>query len=283
MEQTKHSQEGGQALAGSVAAVQMCSGSDVGANLAAAREHLRYARAQGAGLAVLPENFALMAASQDQRLRHAEADGGGPIQDAIARLARELSLWVVAGTLPMRCGDPARVRSACLVFDDRGERVARYDKIHLFDVDLGPGERYAESDAFEAGETPVTIDTPSGRLGLAICYDLRFPELFRALLSAGAEIVALPSAFTVPTGEAHWEILVRARAIENSCYMVASAQGGRHDNGRTTYGHSLIVDPWGRVLAARPEGPGVVVAGFDRGSVAAVRRRLPSVMHRRLE
>ena len=265
-----------------VAAIQMSSGRDVGANLAAAEAGLRAAQADGAQLAVLPENFALMADSPSSRLRHAETDDGGPIQDALADLSRTLSLWIVAGTIALRSRDPAKVRSACLVFDDRGERVARYDKIHLFDVDLGPGERYAESDAFEAGDTVVTVATPWGRLGLAICYDLRFPELFRALLDAGVEIVALPAAFTVPTGAAHWEVLVRARAIENSCYIVASAQGGRHDNGRATFGHSLIVDPWGAVLAERPEGPGIVTAQIDRTSVAAVRRRLPSVMHRRL-
>ncbi len=264
------------------AAAPMCSGGDVAANVAVACAALQEAHARGARLAVLPENFALMAGSREQRLRHAETDGSGPIQEAIARTCRELSLWVVAGTIPMRGHDPAKVRSACLVFDDRGERVARYDKIHLFDVDLGPGERYAESEAFEAGETPVVLDTPFGRLGLAICYDLRFPELFRALLTAGAEVVALPAAFTVPTGEAHWQTLVRARAIENSCYVVAAAQGGRHDNGRTTYGHSMIVDAWGRVLALQASGREVVTAQFDRESVADVRRRLPSVMHRRL-
>ena len=280
MEQTERSEKGGQGL--TAAAVQMSSGRDVGANLAAAEVGLRAAHASGARLAVLPENFALMADSPDSRLRHAEGDDGGPIQDAIARLARTLSLWVVAGTIALRSCDPAKVRSACLVFNDRGERVARYDKIHLFDVDLGPGERYAESDAFEAGDAVVSVATPWGRLGLAICYDLRFPELFRALLDAGVEIVALPAAFTVPTGKAHWEVLVRARAIENSCYIVASAQSGQHDNGRATYGHSLVVDPWGAIQAERPDGPGIATARIDRASVAAVRRRLPSVMHRRL-
>ena len=280
MEQTERSQEGGQGL--TAAAVQMSSGRDVGANLAAAEAGLRAAHASGTRLAVLPENFALMADSPESRLRHAEGDEGGPIQDAIARLSRTLSMWVVAGTIALRSCDPARVRSACLVFNDRGERVARYDKIHLFDVDLGPGERYAESDAFEAGDAVVSVATPWGRLGLAICYDLRFPELFRALLDAGVEIVALPAAFTVPTGAAHWEVLVRARAIENSCYIVASAQSGQHDNGRATYGHSLIVDPWGTIQAERPEGPGIATARIDPAAVAAVRRRLHSVMHRRL-
>ncbi len=282
MEQAKRTEENGQGLSAVFAAVQMCSGGDVAANVAAACAALQEAHARGARLAVLPENFALMADSREQRLRHAETDGSGPIQEAIARSCRDLSMWVVAGTIPVHGRDPAKVRSACLVFNDQGERAARYDKIHLFDVDLGPGERYAESEAFEAGEAPVVLDTPFGRLGLAICYDLRFPELFRALLTEGAEVVALPAAFTVPTGEAHWQTLVRARAIENSCYVVAAAQGGRHDNGRTTYGHSMIVDAWGRVLALQASGRGIVTAQFDRESVADVRRRLPSVTHRRL-
>ncbi|WP_298138889.1 carbon-nitrogen hydrolase family protein [Acidiferrobacter sp.] len=264
------------------AAVQMGSGRDVAANLALAQAALREAHGQGAKLAVLPENFALMADSQELRLRHAETDEGGPMQEAISGACRTLGMWVVAGTIPMRSRDPARLRAACLVFNDHGERVARYDKIHLFDVDLGPGERYAESDGFEAGPAAVTVPTPWGRLGLAICYDLRFPELFRALLDGGAEMVALPAAFTVPTGQAHWEVLVRARAIENSSYIIAAAQSGRHDNGRTTYGHSLIVDPWGAILAERPEGPGIAMARIDQATLAAVRRRLPSVMHRRL-
>jgi len=282
MEQTCHSQESRQKLNGLLGAVQMCSGGDVAANLAAAGLLLRAARDQGCDLAVLPENFALMAHSPKSRLAHAEEDRFGPIQKALSHWCQEFGLWLVAGTIPMRCAQATKVRSACLVFDDRGERVARYDKIHLFDVDLGAGERYAESDGFEPGTMPVVVATPFGKLGLAVCYDLRFPELFRTLLSMGAEIVSLPAAFTIPTGQSHWDVLVRARAIENSCYVVASAQVGHHDNGRATYGHSMIVDPWGTVMNCKPAGPGVVSARVEHEWMEAVRKRLPSITHRRL-
>lgn len=282
MEQTDHSQEDRQGLGPLIAAIQMRSGPDVEANLAAAGRLLREACEAGCKLAVLPENFALMARTPADRLRHAEEAHGGPIQQGLSRLSRELGLWLVAGTLPMRCGQPDKVRAACLVYDSRGEQVARYDKIHLFDVDLGGGERYAESDGFEPGNAPVVVATPYGKLGLAVCYDLRFPELFRILLAKGAEIISLPAAFTVPTGEAHWDVLLRARAIENSCYVVAAAQSGHHDNGRATYGHSMIVDPWGTVLSCKPDGTGVVLARYERERVDAVRRRLPSIKHRRL-
>ncbi len=265
-----------------IAAIQMCSGVDVEANLVAAGRLLREAREAGCQLAVLPENFALMARVPADRLRHAEDERRGPIQEGLSRLCRELGLWVVAGTIPMRCGSPDKVRAACLVYDSHGEQVARYDKIHLFDVNLGAGERYAESDSFEPGNAPVVVATPYGTLGLAVCYDLRFPELFRALLAQGAELISLPAAFTVPTGEAHWDVLLRARAIENSCYVVAAAQVGHHDNGRTTYGHSLIVDPWGTVLNCQPAGTGVVLAPYEHERLDAVRRRLPSIKHRRL-
>lgn len=282
MEQTYCSQEGRQRLSVLLSAVQMCSTADLYDNLREAERWVRAARDDGAELVVLPENFALMPLSPQARLRAAEEEGVGPIQDALRTWSRGLGLWLVAGTIPLRGAHPSKVRSACLVYDDRGERMARYDKIHLFDVDLGPGERYAESDAFEAGLSPSVVATPFGKLGLAVCYDLRFPELFRRLLAEGAEIMTLPSAFTVPTGQSHWEVLLRARAIENSCYMVASAQGGLHGNGRATYGHSMIVDPWGDVLACRPEGSGLVSAHFDHERVEAVRRRLPSITHRRL-
>lgn len=282
MEKTDHSQEDRQGLGPLIAAIQMRSGPDVEANLAAAGRLLREACEGGCRLAVLPENFALMARTHADRLRHAEEAHRGPIQQRLSRLCKELGLWLVAGTLPMRCGQPDKVRAACLVYDSRGEQVARYDKIHLFDVDLGDGERYAESDGFEPGDAPVVVATPYGKLGLAVCYDLRFPELFRALLAEGAEIISLPAAFTVPTGEAHWDVLLRARAIENSCYVVAAAQGGRHDNGRATYGHSMIVDPWGTVLNCKPEGTGVILARYEHERLDAVRRRLPSIKHRRL-
>lgn len=282
MEKTRDSTEGGQRLSGLIGALQMCSGRDVAANLAAAHTQLRRAREAGCELLVLPENFALMPRSGEERLAHAEEDGAGVIQEALTRWCQELGVWLVAGTIPIRCGDRHKVRAACLVFDDRGERVARYDKIHLFDVDLGSDGRYAESDGFEPGETPTVVETPFGKIGLAVCYDLRFPELFRTLLSLGAEIMTLPAAFTVPTGQAHWEVLVRARAIENSAYMVASAQVGQHDNGRVTYGYSMIADPWGAVLASQPSGTGFISAPFEHEQVEAIRRRLPSITHRRL-
>ena len=282
MEQTDYSQNGRKKLSGLVSAVQMCSGHDVAANLLAAGQWLRLARDAGSELVVLPENFALMARSSADRLLHAEEDHKGPIQESLSRWCRELGLWLVAGTIPLRCAHPTKVRAACLVFDDRGERVARYDKIHLFDVELSAKERYVESDGFEPGTAPVVVATPFGKLGLAVCYDLRFPELFRALLDSGAEMISLPAAFTVATGQAHWEVLVRARAIENSCYVVASAQAGQHDNGRATYGHSMIVDPWGTVIHCQPAGTGIVSGRFEHEWVEAVRRRLPSITHRRL-
>lgn len=268
--------------AAKVSAVQMVSGSDVGANLAAAGELIARAAGGGAQLVVLPENFALMADNDAQRLAAAEADGVGPIQDFLADAARRRGLWLVGGTVPVAATQAGKVRSACLVFDAQGNRAARYDKIHLFDVSLANGEAYQESASIEPGETPVVVDTPAGRLGLAICYDLRFPELFRALLDRGAQWFALPSAFTAVTGQAHWHSLVRARAIENLAYFVAPDQGGTHSNGRTTFGHSLIVGPWGEVLAELDAGAGVITAAIEPDRLARVRESLPSIQHRRM-
>jgi nitrilase len=266
-----------------VAAIQMVSSADVSRNLAVAGQLLRHAREQGACLAALPENFAFMGLGEADKLAIAEDDGAGRIQDAMAGLARELRLWIVAGTLPLRVPDEARTAAACLLFDADGRRVARYDKIHLFDVAIpGKDERYQESASVRPGQTPVCVDTPAGRLGLAVCYDLRFPELFRRLLDLGAEWFCLPSAFTAPTGRAHWETLLRARAIENLCHMVAPAQSGFHENGRETHGDSMIVDCWGRVLARLPRGTGVVVAEIDLVRQREVRQNFPCVEHRRL-
>ena len=266
-----------------VAAIQMTSSADVGRNLECAARSLREARAGGATVAALPENFAFMGLAEADKLAIAEPDGAGPIQQSLAGLARELGLWIVGGTIPLRVpGDP-RVAAACLVFDAAGRRVARYDKIHLFDVAIpGRDERYQESASVRPGETPVCIDTPAGRLGLAVCYDLRFPELFRRLVDLGAEWFCLPSAFTAPTGRAHWETLLRARAIENLCHVVAPAQSGFHDNGRETHGDSMIVDCWGRVLGRLPRGTGVVVADVDLVRQREVRQNFPSLDHRRL-
>lgn len=264
-----------------VAAVQMASGTGVADNLATAEALLREAAAGGARVALLPENFALMPRRDADRRALAEEDGAGPVQDALARLARELSLCVIAGSLQLRNGPGERVSQACLAWDERGERIARYDKIHLFDVDVpGKGEAYRESAHMAPGRRVVAIDTPAGRCGLSICYDLRFPELYRALLDAGAEWFVVPAAFTVPTGEAHWHVLLRARAIENLAHVVAAGQSGLHANGRSTYGHSLVIDHWGRVLAERAEGAGVVLAPIDRAAQAEARRSFPALAHR---
>jgi nitrilase len=264
-----------------VAALQMTSGPDVQANLAEARLLLEEARAADARLAVLPENFAFMGMHDADKLAVGEAEGSGPIQDFLAATARELSLWVIAGTIPIRLAGDARVAAAALVFDAAGERVARYDKIHLFDVEIPErAESYRESANMAPGKTPVVVDTPVGRVGLAVCYDVRFPELFRKLSAAGAQILVLPSAFTAPTGRAHWETLLRARAIENLCHMIAPAQTGFHPNGRETYGDSMIVDHWGRILARLPRGRGCVSADIDLDRQAEVRKSFPALQHR---
>jgi len=266
-----------------VAAVQMTSCADVTRNLERAADLLRGAQAHGAVVAALPENFAFMGRGEEAKLAIAEAPGTGPIQSFLAGMARELGLWIVAGTVPLKVGTEPRVAAACLVYDGRGEVVARYDKIHLFDVDVpGKTESHRESRSVRPGAMPVVVDTPAGRLGLAVCYDLRFPELFRALLAQGAEWFCLPSAFTVPTGRAHWEILLRARAIENLCHLVAPAQSGFHENGRETHGDSMIVEPWGRVLARLPRGTGVITAELDFVRQRRLRQDFPAVDHRRL-
>lgn len=266
-----------------VAAVQMTSVADVAANLATARRLLQRARAGGACLAVLPENFCFMGRTEAERRGIVEADGDGPVQRAMSAIARELGLWIVAGTQPIVVPGESRPANASIVYDAVGRRVARYDKIHLFDVDLpGSREGYRESANAIAGATTVTIDTPAGRLGLSVCYDLRFPELYRRLASDGAEIFSVPSAFTGPTGRAHWEVLLRARAIENLSFVIAAAQSGVHDNDRETYGDSLIADHWGRVLGRLPRGSGIVLARLDREDQAATRRVFPSLTHRKL-
>jgi nitrilase len=262
-------------------AIQMVSSPSVAENLAAAAELLARAAAGGAQLAILPENFALMGRGESDKVQVRETEGEGPIQAFLAEQAVRHRLWLVGGTIPLRtAADDNRVRAACLLFDDRGRQVARYDKVHLFDVQVvGSAERYAESATIEPGDRYVVADTPFGRLGLAVCYDLRFPEQFRALVEQGMEILALPAAFTAATGKAHWETLLRARAIENQCYVIASAQGGKHANGRETYGDSLIIDPWGEILDRLPEGPGVVLAEFDRERLANIRQQFPVLQH----
>ncbi|WP_019625513.1 carbon-nitrogen hydrolase family protein [Thioalkalivibrio sp. ALJT] len=267
-----------------VAAIQMASGPQPQANLLEAKRLLQEAADKGACLAVLPENFAFMGMQETDVLGIAEKpDGAGPLQAFLAEQARRLGLWIVGGTVPLQTADGQRARSACLVFDDHGQQVARYDKIHLFDVRLPDStEAYTESRVFERGDAVVVVDTPVGRMGLAICYDLRFPELFRALLDRGAEWMVLPAAFTAQTGQAHWDVLLRARAIENQCYILAAAQGGFHVNGRETYGHSSLVDPWGRVVSQLQRNPGVLLATLDHAQVARIRSSFPAVDHRRL-
>jgi len=265
------------------AVIQMHSGAEVASNLRRARHLLQRACSAGAALAVLPENFACMPGSSLDRRRAAEVDGTGPIQDFLAATAQRLGLWIVGGTVPVRADDK-RVSAAVLVHDSHGRRVARYDKMHLFDVDLpGRRESYRESEHFMPGRRLVALDTPLGRMGLAVCYDLRFPEFFRALaLRHGCELFAVPSAFTAVTGRAHWSLLVRARAVENQCFVLAAAQSGMHPDRRETYGHSLIVDPWGETLARLARRPGMAEAGLDRAAQHRLRRRFPVLDHVRL-
>lgn len=267
-----------------IGAVQMTTGRKMSANLFEAERLIKELANDGARLIVLPENFAFIGRVDEDLLNIREADGEGPLQRFLARVSRELGVWLVGGTIPLVARDPDKLRAACLVYDDQGRRVARYDKIHLFDVTLPDVEEcYRESAIIEPGEDPVVIDTPFGRVGVAVCYDLRFPELFRQMLDSGVDILAIPAAFTAITGKAHWETLLRARAIENLAYVVAAAQGGFHINGRETYGHSMIIDPWGSILAQVPRGKGCVRSTIDRVFQDSIRRSFPTIHHRRLK
>lgn len=264
-------------------AIQMASGSNVSANLLEAERLVAAAVGNGDGLVVLPENFAFKGRQDQDILAIRETDGEGPIQDFLSQLARRYGLWLVGGTIPLRTENRRKVRASCLIFNALGERVARYDKIHLFDVHLvETDEHYNESATIEPGDAPLVVDSPFGRLGVAVCYDLRFPELFRSLLNKGMEIVCIPASFTTFTGQAHWETLVRARAIENLCYAVAAAQGGLHVDGRETHGHSMIVDPWGKILDRLPKGTGAVSCALDLDYLRATRRNFPAIDHRHL-
>src|SRR5580658_86448 len=264
-----------------VAALQMTAAADVTVNLAAARQLLADARAAGACVAVLPENFSFMGLRDVDKRAIAEVDGDGPVQRFLSQQARELGLWIVGGTTPLAQEPGGRVAAACLVYADDGRRVARYDKMHLFDVDIpGKSESYRESKNTAPGSRAVLVPTPAGLLGLSVCYDMRFPELYRQLSAGGAQWFCMPSAFTVPTGRAHWEPLLRARAIENLAYVVAPAQWGRHASGRGTYGDSLIVDYWGAVLGRLESGVGVVIAELDLAAQAEARRNFPALTHR---
>jgi deaminated glutathione amidase len=266
-----------------VAAIQMTSGHRVEDNLEAAAKLLREAKDAGAELACLPENFSFIGLKDADKLAVAEADGSGPVQQFLSETARALGLWILGGTTVIKGDSARRVSNTSLLMDAQGKRVARYDKIHLFDVAIpGRNEQYLESTHVTPGRKVVVADTPVGRLGLSVCYDMRFPELYRELVARGAEWLAMPAAFTVPTGRAHWETLLRARAIENLCYVVAPAQWGTHSSGRETYGDTLVVDYWGQVLARLPSGIGVITAQFDLERQAETRARFPALENRRL-
>jgi predicted amidohydrolase len=271
-----------------VAALQMVSTPDLGRNLATATRLVAEAAAMGAGIVALPEYFCLMGRRDGDKLAIAERSGDGPIQSALADLARHHGVWVIGGTLPVaadpaapRGAAPARVLNRCCVFAPDGRVAAHYDKLHLFAFDNG-SESYDEGRTLAAGTEPVAVDCGALRVGLSICYDLRFPELYRALMAPPCDLIVVPAAFTYTTGRAHWELLLRARAVENQCYVLAAAQGGTHENGRRTWGRSMVIDPWGEVLACRDEGEGVVLAEVDPQRIAEVRRQLPALAHRRL-
>lgn len=266
-----------------VAAIQMNSGADPEQNLELAGKLLGDAARDGCTLAVLPENFALMPERGRDKSRYAEQPGTGPIQDFLAETAAKHGLWIIGGSMPLASPEPERVYGACIVVDDKGDAKAIYRKIHLFDVDLPDREEsYRESHSMYAGDDPAVVDTPAGRLGLTICYDVRFPELFRTLVDDGATLFTVPSAFTVVTGAAHWHTLLRARAVENLAYVIAPGQFGTHPDNRETYGHSLIVDPWGRILAEEASGNRAVIADIDPEAPDKLRETFPALANRRL-
>lgn len=267
-----------------IAAIQMCSTQDIDENLEHAKKYIAQAAEQGAKLIVLPENFAIMGLHPKDKVKHKESFGHGVIQTFLSEQARHLNVWIVGGTIPLEVLQyPKKVYASTLVYNALGECVARYDKMHLFDIELrAHQEVHNESETIHAGESSIVFDTPFGKCGIAICYDMRFPELFRVMQQKGVEIVVVPAAFTVPTGKAHWETLLRSRAIENQVYVVASAQVGMHANGRKTYGHSMIVNPWGDVIALLADTAGVVCADVDMDFLHQLRRDFPVLAHRKL-
>ncbi|MCP3671865.1 MAG: carbon-nitrogen hydrolase family protein [Gammaproteobacteria bacterium] len=266
-----------------VAAIQMASGPNVSANLLEAERIVGDAVEAGAKMVVLPENFAFMGETDEDNLKFKEEPGNGPLQTFISQLAERHDIWIAGGTIPLTATAPNKIRSSCLMFNDKGEQVARYDKIHLFDVHLlETDEKYSESSTIEPGTDTVVVDSPFGRIGMAICYDLRFPEQFRNLVDEGMEIAVLPAAFTAHTGKAHWQPLVQTRAIENLSYMITAAQGGYHVSGRETYGHSMIVDPWGTIQGQIARGNGFAMGEIDLTHLNNTRRAFPALEHRQI-
>src|SRR3990167_6504318 len=259
-----------------IAAIQMSSSDNVDENLSQAEQLISKASSQGALLVVLPEMFAIMGKTPTDKVDVAEEYGNGKIQSFLSRCAKQYNVWIVGGTIPIQCNDKNKVRAACVVYNNNGDAVARYDKIHLFDVTVSETESYRESYTTEPGDSIVVIDTPVGKLGLAVCYDVRFPTLFTELMNRGAEIIALPSAFTVKTGQAHWHLLTRARAVDTFCYLIGSAQVGMHNNGRQTYGHTLIVEPWGNIASEITEQKlGIAYADIDLKKLYGIRNSIP--------
>ena len=263
-----------------VAGIQMASSPQVASNITEAERLIAIAVEQGAKIVVLPEYFCIMGVKDIDKVAVREKAGDGPIQRFLSKMAREYEIWLIGGTIPIASNYPNKVRNSCLVYNDKGEQVARYDKIHLFGLDLGT-EHYHEENTIESGNEVVVVDTPYGKIGLSVCYDLRFPELYRAM--GQVDIIVVPSAFTETTGKAHWESLIRARAIENLCYVIAPAQGGYHLSGRETHGNSMIVDPWGVILDRLPRGSGVVIANVNRDYQTSLRNSLPALKHRTIK
>ena len=263
-----------------VAGIQMASSPNVASNLTEAERLIALAAAQGVKIVVLPEYFCIMGLKDIDKVQVREKPNDGPIQSFLSRMAREYKIWLIGGTIPLVSNYPNKVRNSCLAYNDKGEQVARYDKIHLFGLDLGT-EHYHEENTIESGDSVVVVDTPYGKIGLSICYDLRFPELYRAM--GEVDMIVVPSAFTETTGKAHWESLIRARAIENLCYVIAPAQGGYHLSGRETHGNSMIVDPWGVILDRLPRGSGVVIANVNRDYQTSLRNSLPALKHRTIK
>lgn len=265
-----------------VSAIQMTSTPSVVENLAIVESLIKTAVEQESNLIVLPEMFPIVGLETSDKIKISEPYGNGPIQDFLSSQAKKYRLWIVGGTIPIKGEDPNKVKAACLVFDGKGNIAGRYDKMHLFDVIVSESESYQESATTEPGTDIAIIDTPFGKLGLTVCYDIRFPELFRRLFNLGAEIFTIPAAFTIKTGQAHWEVLTRSRAIENFCYVIGACQTGTHTNGRNTYGHSLIINPWGEIISTLADGMGVITAEIDLNKLRQIRKNIPVADHQKI-